>query len=118
MKKLFYSLLVLTSGFLYSCENTMDEQIDSTSQQPQAKISVIQTPAVVTTDVAARVATLFNGQNAQTKSIKSIKEVIPLAGEDGNPALYVVNYADNQGYAIISANPIPTHHCLQRNGKL
>ena len=41
MKKLFYSLLVLTSGFLYSCENTMDEQIDSTSQQPQAKISVI-----------------------------------------------------------------------------
>ena len=82
----------------------MDEQIDSTSQQPQAKISVIQTPAVVTTDVAARVATLFNGQNAQTKSIKSIKEVIPLAGEDGNPALYVVNYADNQGYAIISAN--------------
>ena len=59
---------------------------------------------MVTTDVAARVATLFNGQNAQTKSIKSIKEVIPLAGEDGNPALYVVNYADNQGYAIISAN--------------
>lgn len=104
MKKLFYSLLVLASVFLYSCENTMDEQMSLNPQQPQAKISVIQTPEAITTDVAAHVATLFNGQNAQTKSIKSIKEIIPLAGEDGNPALYVVNYTDNQGYVIISAN--------------
>ena len=47
------------------------------------------------------------------KGEREIKEIVPINGEDGEAAMYVVNYADKKGWVIVSAStdyaPILAH---------
>ena len=48
------------------------------------------------------------------KEERRVKEIVPINGEDGEPAMYVVNYAENKGWVIVSAStdyaPILAHN--------
>lgn len=47
------------------------------------------------------------------KGEREIKEIVPINGEDGEAAMYVVNYADKKGWVVVSAStdyaPILAH---------
>lgn len=99
MRKCFYLLFVLVFFVLFSCENAVDE-VAFTVREGQ--ISVFDTPDVIDREVAVHVANIYGG--AQTKGMgKTIEEIIPVNGDNGETLLYVINYKNNQGFIIISA---------------
>lgn len=54
---------------------------------------------------ALTVARLFRTNETPTKSASpaQVKDVTPIYGDDGQCLMYVINYADNRGYSIVSA---------------
>lgn len=61
--------------------------------------------SVITSDEAINVAKLANIMgNATTKSTtKQIAGVVTISNDNGAPLMYAVNYADSQGYTLVSA---------------
>lgn len=84
-------------------------QQDATMVEVEEQQPVVETvKKAYTTHVskedAMRVAGVFNsGEGAVTRTDKTIKEVTAMTDDAGNPLLYVVNYADNRGFVLISA---------------
>ena len=67
-------------------------------------------------DLIRNAAEQFDLKQAVTRSEKGereIKEIVPINDEDGEAAMYVVNYADKKGWVIVSAStdyaPILAH---------
>ncbi len=97
---------------LFACTNE-----DSSNVVPQyeegislseACIAVIDTSRVVDMEKAQYVANLFNKKvkpSAETKSYveKEVAEVRLVMDEEGTELFYIVNYANNQGYVLVSA---------------
>ena len=78
--------------------------------------SVYSTTPCRNRDLIRNAAEQFDLKQAVTRSGKGereIREIVPINGDNGEPAMYVVNYADNKGWVIVSAStdyaPILAH---------
>lgn len=105
MKNRFYFLLILLGVLTYSCENAIEE--NGGLDADVARVLVTKTNPIdkVDINVVKQVAGMYgNMQGAKTRSgeEKAIEEVIPVKNEKGDVLMYVVNYAGNAGYVILS----------------
>lgn len=97
---------------LFACtnedlSNAVSEQ-KGTPAMTEAYVSVIDTSGVVDAEKAQQVARLFNTKflpSAGTKSTleKEVAEVKLVQDDEGTGLFYIVNYAHNQGYVLVSA---------------
>lgn len=108
----FYLLSSLLSIFLLSaCNNNVDQElIEQTADEPEkTELNQVGIPAG-TIDLslsdAVMVAQLYRNKDKATRGEinKSVKNVVPIPGKDGNPAIYAVNFED--GYLLISATKL------------
>ncbi len=105
MKNRFYFLLVLLGMLVYSCENSIEENLKPDSAKLDMLVTVANPVGEVDVNVVKRVAGMYgNMQTVQTRSgeARFIDEVIPVKNEEGDALIYVVNYAGNAGYMILS----------------
>ncbi len=105
MKNRFYFLLLLLGMLMYSCENAIEE--NNVQNVASTGVLVTKTNPIdeVTIDVVKKVAGMYgNAQSAQTRGgeERTIEEVVPVKNEKGDVLMYVVNYAGNAGYVILS----------------
>lgn len=102
------NLICLTVGTLafWAC-TAEDPTICLSTQTAQINSApVIYTIDTVssTVDLAKKIALEFPRQEkTRSKADKEIKEILTINGNDGNPAMYVVNYQNDAGFIITSA---------------
>lgn len=109
MKKLFY---VLSLALLASCNNVVDlQQVENENaggRLPQ--VTVINQLGEVTPLLASAVAQSQYVATSRGEAMPEIESIEMIKDSKGNPAIYVVNNANNQGFTLISAtmdyNPI------------
>lgn len=62
------------------------------------------TASVITASRAMEIAAMIKPTNPSARSVDRVAESVEsIADENGNPLMYVVNYAGNQGFVILSA---------------
>lgn len=89
--------------FLIACQNdAVQEVVDSNILTEVASEKTAYTTKVSVYD-AKRVANLFNGTSNGSRALKAIKEIKVVEDENGKPSMYVVNFANNQGFVLVSA---------------
>lgn len=89
--------------FLIACQNdAVQEVVDSNILTEVASEETTYTTKV-SVDDAKRVANLFNGTSNDSRALKEIKEIKVVEDENGKPSMYVVNFANNQGFVLVSA---------------
>lgn len=92
--------------FLFNCNKNTQPQVASQCESVSVEKDHKKLPPDICTlseDDACIVADLFSCNNLLTKSFRdsSIKEVIPVYGDDEKALIYAVNF--NDGYVLISA---------------
>ena len=105
MKNRFYFLLLLLGMLMCSCENAIEENNGLNVVSTGVLVTKTNPIDEVTVDVVKKVAGMYgNAQGAQTRGgeEKAIEEVVPVKNEKGDVLMYVVNYAGNAGYVILS----------------
>lgn len=83
-------------------EDSLIEKMESVSAVPKVRIF---DESMTKVELVRNAAIQFDLKQVVTRSEggeREIKEIIPLNGEDGEPAMYVVNYAEDKGWVIIS----------------
>ena len=91
---------------MFSCSS--NDEWEETSHVPaveQLFLTVPDTSGVVTTETIEKVARTYQPEGIGTRSAstKEIGSIQTIMSEEGTPQLYVVNYANQQGFIIISA---------------
>lgn len=89
--------------FLVACQNDAVQEIvnENVSLEIASKETAYTTK--VSVDDAKRVANLFNRTSNDSRALKAIKEIKVVKDENGKPSMYVVNFANNQGFVLVSA---------------
>ncbi len=104
------SLTAVLIFALSSCQLINDDTIDSQADGVHPEYMTVSVPrpgidretVVLSSDDARFVAEKYLEKNPITKSSdKSVKDIIPVLGENGEPMIYAVNF--NDGYIWISA---------------
>lgn len=103
MKKgLFFWLLSL---LFFACE-PQEVFLDS-SISPEITTRLTKENKDISKDEALQVATKFTKQRIKTKSaptpIPIVDKITTVTGQDGSPALYIINYGEAEGFVIVSA---------------
>ena len=106
MRHKFKNVSMLLFGamfFLVACQNdAAQEVVDNHTPTEIADVKAAYTTKV-SVDDAKRVAGLFNGAVGESRALKVIKEIKVVEDENGTPTMYVVNFANNQGFVLVSA---------------
>lgn len=111
MKNLIFYLMigVVTVTTLFSCNNTVEftpdeQQVEITREDDLIERNILN----LSTDDASKLAKRFAKNEydgkSRTASTITVKDIQAVTSETGTPLMYVVNYADNKGYTIISAS--------------
>ena len=95
-----YYLMILSCLLLASCAEQEPLADPASLPQPLA-VEVGATDEVTTGDIA-RVAESFFG-DGKTKTRSGGYSISTIYGEDGMPAIYVVNFAGDNGFILVSA---------------
>lgn len=67
-------------------------------------VRAVNPSSVVTDADAITVAERFSKVGHESRStVATVRDVLTIKNDDGTPSMYVVRYADNQGYVIVSA---------------
>lgn len=99
----FLALIALVFGACSSEDSTLFQEKESANLSSEPTIYTIDTVSS-TADLARKIALEFPKQTAtRTKADKEIKEMLTINDDNGNPAMYVVNYQNNAGFIITSA---------------
>ena len=107
MKALFsllFSMLVIASCSTH--ENLQELRLlDSNTKERVSQIGISQNSTKITPEEAAMVAYIDRFGAIQTKSEirTAVSSTSPILGEDGDTLMYVIQYADQQGYMVVSA---------------
>lgn len=107
MKALFsllFSMLVIASCSTH--ENLQELRLlDSNTEERVSQIGISQNSTKITPEEAAMVAYIDRFGAIQTKSEirTAVSSTSPILGEDGDTLMYVIQYADQQGYMVVSA---------------
>ena len=93
-----------TVFFLVACQNDalLQEVVENTIPE---RTTIVKAPCttIVSMDDAKRVASLFDETEGKSRTLKVIKEIKVVKDEKGKPSIYVVNFANNQGFVLVSA---------------
>ncbi len=105
MKKLF--LLSFFIAFISCSKNsavTVELEQDFTINEI-SRLRINPESSVITSDEAINVVKFADmmSKTATKSASKQIADVITLSDEKGDPLIYAVNYADGQGYKLVSA---------------
>lgn len=111
MKNLIFYLMigVVTVTTLFSCNNTVEftpdeQQVEITREDDLIERNILN----LSTDDASKLAKRFAKNEydgkSRTASTITVKDIQTVTSETGTPLMYVVNYADNKGFTIISAS--------------
>lgn len=107
MKALFsllFSMLAIASCSTH--ENLQELRLlDSNFKERVSQIGISQNSTKITPEEAAMVAYIDRFGAIQTKSEirTAVSSTSPILGEDGDTLMYVIQYADQQGYMVVSA---------------
>lgn len=89
---------------LISCQN---EDVNFYDEQPPNQTDLAGDDIMVSSDIARQVGTMFRkngGENSKLKSTNAaIKDISTVYNEDGTPAMYVINYENDEGFVVVSA---------------
>ena len=115
MKRVF--LLFCSMLFLVACTHENPPEVQDAAILSDVAMVRVFDNTMSQSDLIRNAAEQFDLKQAVTRSEKGereIKEIVPINGEDGEPAMYVVNYAENKGWVIVSAStdyaPILAHN--------
>ncbi|MBO7279103.1 MAG: C10 family peptidase [Bacteroidales bacterium] len=107
MKALFsllFSMLLVASCSTH--ENLQELRLlDSNTKERVSQIGISQNSTKISPEEAAIVAYMERFGAIQTKSEirTAVSSTSPILGEDGDTLMYVIQYADQQGYMVVSA---------------
>ena len=110
MKNLIFYLMigVVTVTTLFSCNNTVEftpdeQQVEITREDDLIERNILN----LSTDDASKLAKRFAKNEydgkSRTASTITVKDIQAVASETGEPLMYVVNYANDKGFTVISA---------------
>lgn len=104
------SLLKAMLGFciavtVTSCDQnkTVDAPFDSLSQPVTYVVKRVSNVETVSLETATKVAERFLSPKRKTRSGASVDDTFIINDSEGNPACFVINYANNGGFVIVSA---------------
>ena len=114
MKRVF--LLFCSMLFLVACTHENPPEVQDAAILSDIAMVRVFDNTMSQRDLIRNAAEQFDLKQAVTRSEKGereIREIVPINGDNGEPAMYVVNYADNKGWVIVSAStdyaPILAH---------
>lgn len=114
MKRVF--LLFFSMLFLIACTHENPPVVQNAAILSDVAMVRVFDNTMSQSDLIRNAAEQFDLKQAVTRSGKGereIKEIVPINGDNGEPAMYVVNYANNKGWVIVSAStdyaPILAH---------
>ncbi|MCM1483873.1 MAG: C10 family peptidase [Muribaculaceae bacterium] len=97
--------ILLLSGCSNDCEDGLINEPEVMNQDAVYEFTVPDTIKEVTDAKAMDVARMFMASNSDSRAtVRAVESVNTIYGDDGTPQMYVVNYAANQGYVIVSAS--------------
>ena len=105
MKK-FIFLFAIIIAFLSGCSDDFDQVQEQQGETVYVKDRVVSALQAQAFAEKAIEAIQTNGDTALIKNsvVRSIKSVEPIKALDGNVVLHIVNFEDNQGYMVLSAD--------------
>jgi hypothetical protein len=99
MKKIIYSVVIIftliTTIVFYSCNKTNHNQLKEDKNFVPLRLAI---------DLAKNIPQKFDSLNKQTRSSRTVLNTITIKDEQNNPALYVINFTNKQGFVVISAD--------------
>lgn len=104
--KLKNKIAIILCGAMFhliSCQNDAIQEALENKKPTEIISEEITYTTKVSTDDAKKVANLFNGTNNESRALKVIKDINVMADDNGKPFMYIVNFANNQGYVLVSA---------------
>ena len=116
MKKFLYLFLALSFSFSFSSCTKENEEVaeinESIISSPQKVfISEVDTDSIVDSQKALRVADMFTKFRNQSRGIlREVENIRDVKDDNGNVLFFIINYTNNNGFVIVSANQnyIPT----------
>ena len=107
MKKIFWFKLLVVTFVLSSCQQELEVMTGLANQQNvkvECKENASSFTANVDEEKAKEVAEQFFGKNATTRSADAQVDYIEIIkNEQGTPLMYAVNFANEQGFVLVSA---------------
>lgn len=102
MKQLAW--LVFATVFV-ACQNLVgfDEVVDDSVESIQLEESTVNGTSVSMAEVEKIASSFYGGEVKTRVSDRSVETISVINDDSGNPAIYVVNYADDKGFVLISA---------------
>lgn len=97
---------VLSALLLAGCTSQqLSEPLEETANTNTSILVRAVNPSADVTDAdAITVAERFSKVGHESRStLPTVRDVLTIKNDDGTPSMYVVRYADNQGYVIVSA---------------
>lgn len=89
---------------MVSCNNEETSSAPRVDANGDTEMYIDREPNDVSVSDASKIAALFNGGAAKTRSVGNINTQVVLDDATNTPLLYIVNYGQNNGYVIISAS--------------
>lgn len=103
---------------MVSCNNEETSSAPIADANNNAEMYIAREPNAISVSDANKIAALFNGGAAKTRSVGNISTQVVLDNATNTPLLYIVNYGQNNGYVIISASKnTPPILAYSDNGK-
>lgn len=102
LMKRFFSLILIISLFA-SCASPEPAEPAPTPDVPMALVTVPDRSEEVTEAAVRSVAVLFDAAPATRAGERVIGSIHTLRSQAGDPLCYVVNYADDKGFIVVSA---------------
>ena len=107
-KNLFYFIFIYFAFLVSSCSENFDNIYEYTTDEQTEIISnelIDKNSIGISTDDARKISAIFSNSQPELRSsiTKSISEIKVEYDDDGKPTMYIINYADNGGFIIISA---------------
>lgn len=112
-------LLAIAMTLLASCSSDLHDNPDcepDTNKLTEISVTLPDLSPNVTQSKAIDVAMIFAQRNnpLSRSSERSVKEILTIPDNDGNPMMYVVNFQNDGGFVIVSASkkyyPIIAHN--------
>ena len=110
MKNIYYYLMIgaVTATTFFSCNNSDELSVNEEPVNINQEDDLIARNILnISSDDAFKLAKRFYkdeyAKESRTASTVNVKDIQTVTSESGEPLMYIVNYADNKGYTIISA---------------
>lgn len=105
MRRFYLCFIVCLFAGCSQIETTPTLDVDESSLIKQ-DLRIDKGTNPITAEQAVNVALLFNSSQPQTKAkgSKEVENVYTISGNDGQPAMYAVNYCGGKGFTLVGAS--------------